>query len=895
MGRGVVCMAGPSTVIRVEEQYIPEAHAQLLLAIATAAATDDLGQILSNALDRLTAVIPFTGGSIAVLDEDALVIKAAYGRFADEAIGRRVPRNTGPSWQVVTAGRPFHSGDVLTAGARPTSGFRSYLAVPLRWRERTYGLLEVDSTEIDAFTSAHVALLQQVATLLSGPIALAHQVDALKREVTERTRAERRIAVQYTVTRILSEAPTFDDAAPQILRTMLDLLGWDVGAVWRVDDRRDLLTCTRFWSASALNIDAFAHLTQQMTFRRGVGLPGRVWESGQPQWVVELVEDTNFPRLQVAAQAGFHSAFAFPICSHEAVFGIIEFLSQQPQPVDPILLHTTTALGSQIGQFIERRRAEQARRASEQHTGAILQTALDGIISMDYTGQVTEFNPAAERIFGYRRSDAIGRELAALIVPPALRERHHAGLARYLTSGVGAVIGRRIELTAMRADGSEFPVELAITRVPSDGPPIFTGFVRDISERKRTEAAQQFLVKAGNVLASSLDYQTTLWSVAQLVVPTLADWCLIDLLNADGTLEQMAVAHVDPTKEQLARELRRRYPPTIDAAHPIWQVLQTGTPAFESDLGDLALVAPDAPARDMLRDLGAISHMIVPLQARGRTIGAISLVAGPSGRRYTVADLALGEELARRAALAIDNARLYQEAHAAIALRDEFLSIASHELKTPLTTLLGHTQALQRRLARAQTLGERDQRALQTVEEQALRLNKQIGTLLDVSRLELGQFHMNRQPLDLWLLAQAVVAELEPTLMQHTIRLTCSEPVVIVQGDEQRLEQVLHNLLGNAIKYSPNGGPITVYLEQRGDQAWLSVMDQGMGIPEAARAQLFQRFYRASNVHAQHISGMGIGLYLVQEIVMRHGGVVDVQSTEGAGSTFTVRLPVGGS
>ncbi len=231
------------------------------------------------------------------------------------------------------------------------------------------------------------------------------------------------------------------------------------------------------------------------------------------------------------------------------------------------------------------------------------------------------------------------------------------------------------------------------------------------------------------------------------------------------------------------------------------------------------------------------------------------------------------------------------EAQEAVRTRDVFLSVASHELKTPLTSLMGQAQLLHRRGLR-DGLRERDLRSITVIAEQASRLNKMILALLDVSRLEAGQLSIERAPLDLGVLARRVVAEVQPTLEKHTVVYNGPEVPSIIEGDELRLEQVLQNLIQNAIKYSPTGGQVTVDVTQRGTTACIAVTDQGLGIPQEALPQLFGRFYRAGNVDAQYIAGMGIGLFVVKEIVTLHGGTVEVESTEGRGSTFMVCLPV---
>jgi signal transduction histidine kinase len=230
-------------------------------------------------------------------------------------------------------------------------------------------------------------------------------------------------------------------------------------------------------------------------------------------------------------------------------------------------------------------------------------------------------------------------------------------------------------------------------------------------------------------------------------------------------------------------------------------------------------------------------------------------------------------------------------AEAAVHIRDTFLSTASHELKTPLTVLLGNVQLLQRRQRQAASLAEQDQRLLRIIGEQAVRLNRLIAALLDISRLQTGQLTIMRAPLDIGALVRQVVDEVRPTLVQHTLACNLPDTPLMIEGDELRLEQVLQNLLSNAVKYSPGGGPITVRVERQGERVCVAIADQGIGIPQANLPKLFERFYRADNVDPQKISGMGIGLYVVRAIVELHGGEVDVVSPEAGGSIFTVYLP----
>ena len=237
-----------------------------------------------------------------------------------------------------------------------------------------------------------------------------------------------------------------------------------------------------------------------------------------------------------------------------------------------------------------------------------------------------------------------------------------------------------------------------------------------------------------------------------------------------------------------------------------------------------------------------------------------------------------------------ERTRLLEATQQAVGLRDQFLSVASHELKTPLTSLLASAQLVQRRMMRDGTLTERDQRSLNLVVQQAQRLNRMIASLLDLSRLQSGQLSIERTPLDFAALTARIVEELQPTFSNHSLQLDVPATPLWIDGDALRLEQVLQNLIGNAVKYSPKGGSVIVRVSAA-DQVCLTVTDSGIGIPAAALPHLFDRFYRAPNAATAQISGIGLGLFVVQQIITLHGGTITVTSTEGQGSTFTVYLP----
>ena len=289
--------------------------------------------------------------------------------------------------------------------------------------------------------------------------------------------------------RSLGQTADPGDALARALRAIGESLDWRLGAVWEPSpDRPEALSCVEIWSAADTATEDFEEASRSITLAAGEGLPGRVWRSGEPAWIPDVLADDNFPRATAARRAGLHAAFCFPIRSARGVLGVIEFFTGEARDLDAELLATMSALGDQIGQAVERRRDAEELGAKEARHRAMLDAALDCVITMDHEGRVVDFNPAAERTFGYRASHAVGRDMAELIVPPELRERHRRGLARYLATEDPVLLDRRIEITGQRIDGTTFPVELTITRIDVPGPPTFTGYLRNIADRKAVEA-----------------------------------------------------------------------------------------------------------------------------------------------------------------------------------------------------------------------------------------------------------------------------------------------------------------------------------------------------------------------------------------------------------------------
>jgi PAS domain S-box-containing protein len=386
-----------------------------------------------------------------------------------------------------------------------------------------------------------------------------------------------------------------------------------------------------------------------------------VWASGAVAWTRDLAADPRVPRAPAAARCGLHAAVGGPIVARGTVLGALELFSARIREPDPELLPTLTALGAQIGTFVEAGNAARALRESHARVRAILDSALDAIVTIDHEGRILELNPAAERIFGLARADAVGKEAAELLVPPDRREAHRQGLRRAVATGEGPILGRRVGTVALRADGSEFPVELGVVRVDST-PPTFVGVVRDMTEARRaadelrrSRDRLEFLAQASTLLTSSLDERTVVERLAAMVVPTLGDWCLVDVVSAPGLLRPAAVVHADPALRERAERLVASARASLRR-----RAVAAGEPRRTSRVAE-ALGCPPGPATDAaLAELGGASALVVPLVGRGRAVGALTLVTGP-GRTISDDDVSLMQELARRAALAVDNALLYRE------------------------------------------------------------------------------------------------------------------------------------------------------------------------------------------------------------------------------------------
>ena len=531
---------------------------------------------------------------------------------------------------------------------------------------------------------------------------------------------------------------------------------------------------------------------------------------------------------------------------------------------------------------------QKALEQSEERFHALIQHSADAIQLISAEGHVLYSSDSVERVLGYKPEEIQGAGAAPYLHPDDLPYFLEQFTSLLQTPGGQVTLEYRVRhkngsWVWIEATGSNYLHEPSIQAI--------VGNFRNITERKRAEERQRLLNEASEKLASSLDHQITLHEIAQMIVPSLADYCRIAVLDEEQQIKEIAVHHIDPEQLTLVRALYEQYKDHANSSHGLQRLLETGQAELISDVSESVLErarqeGPELPG--IIEALGLKSYMGTPLIARDRVIGAITFSSVEPQRHYTPDDLVFAQELARRIAITLDNTRLYQAAQKAIALRNDFISMASHELRTPVTSLKLYVQVLQKQLVRR---GEENwARSFAKMDAQLNKLTLLIEDLLNVSRIELGKLDFQEDWFDLNEVVKETVEQIQPTTSKHRIRIE-GKINQSVWGDHDRIGQVLTNLLTNAIKYSPQADSIIVRLTAARDGAVVSVQDFGIGIEKEHLNHIFDLFYRINDPEEKTYPGLGIGLYIAHEIIKRHGGTLTVESEKGKGSLFSFTLP----
>ncbi|HEY9516172.1 MAG TPA: ATP-binding protein [Gemmatimonadaceae bacterium] len=542
----------------------------------------------------------------------------------------------------------------------------------------------------------------------------------------------------------------------------------------------------------------------------------------------------------------------------------------------------------------------------------IIAISADAVVCVDHSQRIVLFNRGAERIFGYTAAEVMG-ELLEVLIPDRARAVHREHIARFGESPLAARrVGERGEIMGRRKNGEVFPAEASISKLDVGGRRIFTAVLRDISSRLRAEAElaslierehaardaaeaserrAAFLADASALLDRSLDYNTTLQSLADLVVPKLADVCFIDVIES-GSARRVASAATSPALGRTARELHQ-FPRLSNEPYLTRDAIESGRPVLvrEATRNALERVTQHPEHLRLLLALHPRSYMTAPLLARGRTLGAMAFIASGDSRKYTSANLAFAEELARRAALAVDNARLYGAAQRATSARDEILGIVSHDLRNPLSAISMCASALEDSLAPAQ---DSVRYMVRTIQESSEWMSRLIQDLLDIASIETGHLSMDRRPEPVAALLEQLEMIFAAGASEAGIRLvlSVSPGLPSILADRERILQVLANIVSNALRFTPAGGEIHVRADtDTSDPALVrfTVSDTGCGIQPENIPHIFDRFWQARRRSKEH--GTGLGLAISKGIVDAHGGRIWVESQVGVGSTLSFVIP----
>ena len=559
--------------------------------------------------------------------------------------------------------------------------------------------------------------------------------------------------------------------------------------------------------------------------------------------------------------------------------GIFE---EGPEPV---------ALEGFITDITVRKHAEEALRRSQERLAIALEASGAAAWGWNVRGnQVDEWSPQYRELYGFGPNEPASLQTWLNQIHPADRIRLKLRV-RQIRRTPGDDVWNEEFRICHPEHGMRWIAGIGrCTRNESGQLLRMTGVNLDITQRKQFEQSLKFLADVSESLALLVDYKSTLNKVAQLAVPDFADWCAVDLADGTGSIYRVAVAHIDPAKVRLAEELMRRYPPDPNAGHGIMKALRTGESDMAHTITDelLNIAAQDEEHRSILKELNPTSYMCLPLKTKDNTFGVVTFVSAESGRHYGPEDLSLAEEIARRAAIAIENARLYQEVQDADRRKDEFLAMLAHELRNPLAPIRSGLDILA-----MDPQSDRD--VIGIMQEQVEHVVRLVDDLLDVSRIMRGKIELRKKPVQLSLLIKHSVEAIRPLVESHEQELCVFVPdePIWLYADPVRLLQVFENLLTNSAKYTEAGGRIEISAEIQGQETVVTVKDTGVGIEPELLPKVFELFIQSSRSLDRAKGGLGIGLTLVRRLVELHEGTVTAHSDgPGTGSTFVVRLPL---
>jgi PAS domain S-box-containing protein len=834
-------------------------------------------------------------------------------------------------------------------------------------------------------------------------------------DVTESRRAEQGVRFLAEASEVLAESLDYDRTLARVARLAVPRVA-DWCMVYMLQDDGTIARLA-VEHAFGLHHDVLERLHgHEFDPDAGTGVPW-VLRTGRPLLHEHadgrlVASDVHDPERLAAelAELGIVSWMCVPLTARGRTIGAISLLAAESgRRFEENDLKLAQELAGRAALAVDNARLYGEARESFALLDTLFETAPVGLAFFDADLRYVRVNDALAEINGVSAAQHMGRTMAEVL--PEMHDQVSDDFRRVLATGeplidVDVTGGTPAQPGVVRHwVASYYPVRDPAGETLGLGAIVVETTERERAERERARLLDAerrarerlaFVAEASRVLASSLDYETTLQRVASLAVPELTDWCALDVVADDGLLRRLAVAHVDPAKAELARRVTERYPPDPDAPRGVYDVVRSGRPELVSEVTDEMIddAAQDEEHERLMRELGLGSYLAVPIRARGRVLGVLTFVAAEVGR-FDEEDLALAEDVARRAATAIENARLYGEArrraravqalrfvgdgvvlvdadgvvrlwnpaaeritglpvhdvlgHAAMdaipgwrdlaarvplggraetvpleldgrelwlsvsgvafpagtvfafrdvtneraleKLKSDFVSTVSHELRTPLAAIYGAAQTVRRQDVQL----EEQQRyeLVGLIASEADRLARIVNDILWASRLESGTMHVTIGRCDAAEIARTVVRATRvhlPPDVQLDLRAPNDLPPVA--GDADKVRQVLANLVENAIKYSPDGGRVDVRLEAGARGVRFSVEDRGLGIPDAEKERIFEKFYRLDPHLTRGVGGTGLGLYICRELVRQMDGRIWLDSTEGLGSTFSFELPL---
>jgi PAS domain S-box-containing protein len=770
-----------------------------------------------------------------------------------------------------------------------------------------YKLSATESHEVDKYGKPHIFENNLVGIIENGKINRAW---GTQRDITEQKKSEERRAFLEKVSNKLVVSLNHQVTLQEIAQLVVPYLA-DYCRIAMVDADQNIKEITvNHKDPKKVTLAKALYENYKDAPDSTYGIP-TILKKGKPE-IIEILDDSVLKKyntsesvLKIVKQIGLKSYMGVPLTARGKILGAMTFSSVQDNRYytkDDLLfveeLAKRIALTLDNIQLFKEAQDELTKREKISEILSLQQERLNlaqeaaniGVFEVDLQSQHVLWSKQLEKLYGLKDGEFKGTSKHWLtLIHPEDRDIVDKGFYEQIKNNAFT----EFEFRIIPPDGAIrwIYAKAQVFFDKSYKPIRVVGINIDVTDRKQAILNSYFLAEASKILSSSLNYETTLQNVAKLAVQQIADWCLIGILNKDNIYEQIAVSHKDPNKVKWAMAVGKEYPPNMNTNSGIAKILQTGKAELYPMITDemIQMTARDKKHLKLLKQLGMTSVMMVPLHAQQKPVGVITFITSETKRRFTNDDVAFAKELAHRASIAIDNAMLYKNAQDAITLRDDFISVASHELKTPVTSVKIFTQVMQKY---ARMNG--DEKAVQNLDKMDKQINKLtdlIYNLLDISKIQTGRLEYAMRDFSIDNMLEEVTETMQHMSSKHQLELK-GKADCMVHGDGDRISQVVSNLISNAIKYSPTADKVNIKVSADKKEVHVAVEDFGIGMSKEHFKKVFDRFYRVSGTTDKTFPGLGIGLYISHEIINRHSGKLWVESKAGKGSTFHFTLPI---